>query len=248
VRPRAVQAGLVGVVLSAAALVVPALVAAQPVSGPHETLDHRLTTTRPNAAAGFRFTGTYHAAGNRRGDPPYMRRMIFYTPPGMRYDTSVPARCTATDIELAARGPAACPPASRLGGGRVVGRFMGRFSNELQADFFNNTREQIILVRSPGLATVTRGRIRPDMSVEFAAPTCYPHVPPAGCPVDNALQIRSSIAVPRYTRSVRGKVRSWLTTPPRCPAAGHWRSPIRLWWADGSVDTVVTKQACRPRA
>jgi hypothetical protein len=238
---------LVGELLLAAALAWPAFAAAQPVSGPHETLDSRLTTTRPNAASGFRFVGTYHAAGNRRADPPYMRHMTSYSPPGMRFDTSVPPRCAASDIELAARGAAACPKGSRLGGGTVVGKWMG-FENTLQADFLNNANEQIILVRSPVLATITRGRIRPDMSVDFAAPTCFPVVPPAGCPVDNALQIRSSIAVAPYTRSVRGRVRSWLTTPPRCPAAGHWRTPVRLWWTDGSVDTVVTRQPCtRPR-
>ena len=47
-----------------------------------------MTTTQPNAPSGFAFDGTYHAAGNPGGNPPYMRRMIFYNRSGARYDTS----------------------------------------------------------------------------------------------------------------------------------------------------------------
>ena len=37
---------------------------------------------------------------------------------------------------------------------------------------------------------------------------------------------------------------SYLTTPPTCPASGHWETPISYWWADGTKDTVVTEQPC----
>src|SRR3954469_9675461 len=98
-RVGAFAASLVACAVAAAA---PALAA--PVSGPHETVDQGWTTTAPGAPSGFSFDGTYHAAGDPDGNPPYMRRMIFYNPPGTRYDTSVPERCTATDAELALRG------------------------------------------------------------------------------------------------------------------------------------------------
>jgi hypothetical protein len=243
VRYRVVRAGLLIQLLLAAAGAWPACAAASPASGPHETLDSQLTTTHPNAPAGFKFTGTYHAAGDPAGDPPYMRRMISY-PHGQRFDTSVPERCTASDIELATSGAAACPAGSRLGGGTTMTKFLGMFRSTVSVDFLNNTDEQIILARSPELSTVARGRIRPDGSVEFASPTCYPSFQPPGCPVDNVLQLQSSISVPPYTRSSHGALRSYLTTPPKCPATGHWQTPIRLWWADGSVDTVVTEQPC----
>jgi hypothetical protein len=220
--------------------------AASPVSGPHETLDSTFTTTQPNAPAGFGFTGRYHAAGDPAGDPPYMRKMVFYIPRGLRYDTTVPERCSASDLELATFGAAACPAGSRLGGGTSSTKFLGTFPSTLSVDVFNNTDEQIILGHSPGLSTVARGRIHPDGSVEWASPTCFPTVQPAGCPVDDALQLESSVSVAPYTRSSGGVVRSYLTTPPTCPAVGHWETPIRLWWADGSVDTVTTEQPCTP--
>jgi hypothetical protein len=245
-RRRLVQAGLLMQLLLASALAYAGPAWAQPVSGPHETIDSRLTTTQPDAASGFSFTGTYHAADDPSGPPPYMRRMVSYNPPGLRFDTSVPQRCSASDIVLQVRGAAACPAGSRLGGGTTETSFLGRFPSTIAVDFFNNTDEQIILVRSPVLATVARGHIHPDGSVEFASPTCFPSVQPVGCPIDDVLQLKSSLTVPPYTTTVGGVVRSYMITPPTCPAAGHWETPIRLWWADGSVDTVVTEQPCTP--
>ena len=244
-RHPAVGAGLLVQLLLLAFAAWPGCSAASPASGPHETLDNRYTTTEPNAAAGFDFTGSYHAAGDPAGDPPYMRRMVFYLPAGLRYDTSVPKRCSASDLELATFGAAACPAGSRLGGGTSTTSFLG-FPSTSSVDFLNNTNEQIILARSPGLSTVARGRISPDGSVEWASPTCFPSVQPAGCPVDDVLQLESSISVAPYTRSSHGVVQSYLTTPPTCPAVGHWETPVRLWFADGSVDTVTTEQPCVP--
>jgi hypothetical protein len=248
VRHRTLSAALLLQLMLAAFAAWPGPATSAPVSGPHETVDNRLTTTRPNAPSGFHYTGRYHAAGNAKADPPYMRRMITYNPPGMRFDTTVPGRCTASDLDLAIRGAAACPSGSRLGGGTADGNFLG-FRNTLKVDFLNNTREQIIIVRSPGFASVARGKIHRDGSIEFASPTCFPALNPPGCPVDDALQLGSDISLPPITRSANGVVRSYLTTAPRCPASGRWKTPIRFWWADGSVDTVVTQQPCsRPRA
>ena len=241
--------GLPFLLLIACAAAWPGAAAGEPASGPHETLDNQLTTTKPNAATGFTFKGRYHAAGDPSGNPPYMRKMIFYQPRGLRRDTSVPDRCSASDVELVLSGAAACPPGSRLGGGTTTGLFMETFPTEVEVEVFNNTDEQVMLARSPFVSTVVRGRIHPDGSAEFASPTCYPSVPGAACPVDNVLQIESSISVAPYTRPAGRGVRSYMTTPPKCPKAGRWQSTVKLWWDDGSVDTVAIENPCtRPRA
>jgi hypothetical protein len=222
---------------------VPGTAAAEPVSFSHGTLDNQLTTKQPNAPSGFTYDARYHAANDPSADPPYMRRMVSQTP-GLRRDTSVPERCTASDLELALRGPAACPPGSRLGGGNSTSVAFGS-PTTVELDSFNAEGEQIILARSPLLTTIVRGQIHPDGSVEFAAPTCYPSVRPAGCPVDNVLQVESHMNIPAYTNAGR----SYITTPGKCPKAGHWETTIHFWWADGSEDTVVAKQPCsRPAA
>src|SRR3954463_4765640 len=90
--------------------------AAEPGTGPHETIDQTFSTTRPGTPTGVDYTARYHAAGDEQSPPPYMRRMTFYPPPGFRTDTSVPAQCTAPDVQLQAMGPAACPAGSQIGG------------------------------------------------------------------------------------------------------------------------------------
>jgi hypothetical protein len=170
-----------------------------------------------------------------------MRKMTFFNQAGQRYDTSVPERCTASDLQLAAFGAAACPEGSRLGAGTTDTAFMGGPSSTVGLDTFNNENEQIILARSPLITTIVRGRIHPDQSVEFASPTCYPSVPGVRCPVDNVLQLRSSMRIAPYTRAGR----SWLTTPPKCPKSKRWRGSIRWWWADGTEDTVAIEYPCK---
>lgn len=229
-----------GVVLAALAVVSPAL--AQPVKMRHGTVEDRFTTKAPGAPSGFTYHGAYHAAGDPKAPPPYLRKMTFYTAHGQRYDTAAAPRCTASDTELAVRGAAACPAGSRLGGGTVVGRFMGQTST-LKADFFNAPDEQIILARSPVFASVSRGRIAADQSVTYAAPTCYPYLVRAPCPVDNALQVGSDMKVKPFTKAGR----TYQRTPPTCPRSGHWTTPIRFWWKDGTTDLVSTKQPCAKR-
>ena len=224
-----------------AVVVLPSPAAAAPVDFPHGTIDQTLTTKRPNAPTGLHFVGTYHAAGNPDAPPPYMRKMTFSGGPSR--DTSVPERCTASDAELAASGAAACPEGSRLGAGTSEGLFMGSFPTKVELDVFNDTGEQIIVVRSPGLATVSRGQIRPDGSVEFASPTCFPSH--AGCPADNSLQLSSDVELPPYVVKRNGKTLSYLTTPAKCPKSRHWTTTVRFWWSDGSEDTAAIRQPCK---
>ena len=220
----------------------PSLATAAPVSGPREVVDYQFTTQRPGAPTGFEYAARYHAEGDPSGDPPYMRRMVTYNPAGLRLDTSVPEACTATDTELALRGPDACPPGSRLGEGKAEGKFLG-FPSTLTLEMFNNVGEQILVARTPGWATVARGKLHPDGSLEYASPTCYPAVSPPGCPADTALQLGSQMTVPPYVNA-KG---SYATTPATCPRSGHWETPIAFWWADDSADTVVTRQPCAGR-
>lgn len=216
---------------------------AAPVSGPHGTVDNAWTTDLPATPTGYTFTGSYHAAGDPNGDPPYMRGMTFVLPRGMRYDTSVPDRCTASDLELTLRGLAACPPDSRLGGGTVRTKFLG-FPSSLEVDVVNNRGEMIMIIRSPGLHSVSRGEIR-RRTVSFRSPTCFPSLSPPGCPVDTALQLGSSVVVPPYVRGSGDDLRSYATTPRRCPRSRRWRTRIRFWWADGTRETLASDHPCR---
>jgi hypothetical protein len=237
--------------LAALCALLPAAASAQPANGPRETVNQSFTTSRPGTPTGMRFSGRYHAAGDRKGEPPYMRRMTFYPPKGLHYDTNVPDRCTASDAELSLRGPAACPAGSRIGGGTTEGLFYEPVGHAFlfdhyvhHVDILNNASEQIILVQSEGW-TVVRGKLHADNSLEFNPTTCFPAPPVGECADDYVKQLGSTTFMPKYTKRSRGRVRSYVTTPPRCPASGSWKSVIRFWWKDGTTDAVTTRQPCR---
>lgn len=236
--------------VAAAALVTLAFApsaAAEPGSGPRETIDQTFTATTPGTPTGLGWSGSYHAANDPNAPPPSMDKMVFYPPPGFRYDTRVPPKCTATDVELELRGPAACPPKSKLGEGTVEGLFYMPFYHQQVFDHFthhvdivNNASEQVMLIQSEGW-TVVRGKFNPDGSLEFAGPKCFP-APPAGgsCADDYLVQLGSQATTPVYTNA-KG---SYATTPPTCPAEGHWTTTVRFWWADGTTDSVDTHEPC----
>jgi hypothetical protein len=229
----------------------PSGAAARPGHGPREDINQTFTSARPNTPTGIGWRGVYHAAGNKRAKPPYLYRMVFYPPKGMPHlDTSVPARCTASNAVLQVQGPAACPAGSQVAVGTTDGFIYDPLAQLITFDKFhhtiyvmNNTNEQILLVKAEGYAVV-RGKIRPDGSQDYRLPTCFPE-PPTGCLSDHVLQTASQSKLARFTRSVNGRVRSYATTPPRCPASAYWRTRVKYWWKGGAVDTVVTKQRCR---
>src|SRR5947209_3303577 len=104
--------------------------------------------------------------------------MVFYPPPGMRYDRTVPAQCSAPDPELEVFGPAACPPGSQLGAGTTEGLFFAPVTHSFvfdhythSMDVFNSPDGEIRLIKSEGY-TVVHGRARPDGSIEYDSPTC----------------------------------------------------------------------------
>ncbi len=219
---------------------------AEPGSGPRATVDQTFTTTAPASPTGLGFTGTYHAEGDPDGEPPFMEKMVFFPPAGMRYDTSVPDVCTASDFELQIQGPDACPPGSLLGEGTTQGVFFFPFAHDFVLDRYthnvyvvNNADEQIILVEAEAFAVV-RGRFQPDGSLEFASPTCFPTPPTGECVDDYVLQLASSTTLPEYSRESG----SYATTPPECPASGHWTTQVRFWWSTGDTETVETTQRC----
>jgi hypothetical protein len=240
-----VRAGRIVVALGIAWALVAGTAAADPGSGKYGTVDQTFTTTTPGSPTGLGFDAVYHAADDPNGDPPFMEKMTFYPPAGMRYDTSIPEACTASDFELSMQGPAACPEGSQIGDGTTKGVFFYPFAHDYELDRYthniyvmNNVNEQIILVEAEGYAVV-RGRFQPDGSLEFASPTCFP-TPPTGCVDDHILQTATTSTLPELTTASG----SYATTPPTCPEAGHWSTLVRFWWKTGEVETLETTQPC----
>lgn len=203
------------------------------------------TSSNPDTPAGLVLGVDYMQPGDPDAKPPAVRRVTTTLAPGARYDTSVPARCKATDAELIALGEAACPAASKVGVGSLrfdtgVGgpqRFV-----DVTVDFFNNTDELIFLNTedASGARTVLRAPIRGRSIVSDVPP--LPGTPPDGGALDTSNFEDFVIA-----QSDDSGPSGYIVTPARCPASGHWTNRVTFTYADGETQIVESRSPCVTR-
>jgi hypothetical protein len=236
---------LLGVGLAMAVL-CPATASALPGSGPHETVDIRISTTHTNTSTALTYAATYHAANNPQGDPPSLRRLVIRADKGLRIDTTVRPECRATDAEFKNKGKAACAAASNIGSGFAKLKTLGLFTSRFDTTIFNAPRAQAEIVQSGGKTFgVARTFFRNDGTAEGPVPTCITGGnPPDGCPTDELALLSQSLTTPAISTGHGAHRRNYLTTPKTCPRTRVWRTPVTLHYADGTVETVVTRQPC----
>jgi len=242
--------GRFGAVL-AMALLGPASASAMPSSGPRETVDIQISTARPGASASFTYTATYHAANDPHADPPALRRIVIRPPKGTRIDTTVRPECRATDSDFKNQGDAACPSASRIGAGWVKLKTLGLLTGIFDTTIYNAPRQQAEIAQSGGHTFgVARTYVRADGSADGPVPTCLTGgSPPQGCPFDQVALLSQSLTTRALSTGHGARRRNYLTTQKTCPRSRRWRTPVTLYYADGTVETVVTHQPCvRARA
>ena len=112
-----------------------------------------LTTQEPSTSSGYRLSIDYVDPANPEGKPYAVQRIVQRLHPGTRIDTSVPPRCAASDQQLMSQGEGACPPASRVGGGRLdadTGMAAGPVPRVIESRvvFFNAEDELILFTES----------------------------------------------------------------------------------------------------
>ena len=235
------------VLVLGAAAVMPAGAAAIPVTGPHETVDITTSTTQPDSPAGLTYAATYRNPTNPNADPPALRRLVISLPAGTHIDTSVPARCDASDEELRVLGDAACPPGSRVGSGQATVDIVGLGRMTFNTTLFNAADQQIELVES-GNALGSYGVVHTYVhgtTLDGPVPTCLTGgEPPDGCPFDQITLLSNHLTVLPVTVGAGASQRSYGSTPPTCPPSGRWQGPVTFYYADGTVETVVMQARC----
>jgi hypothetical protein len=220
-----------------------AIAEASGAAGRHESIELRFSSRVAGASSGSTYSGTYHAAGNRGGTPPALRRVRLLLPRGAHFDTSVPARCQASDMALESQGESACPAKSKVGSGSVTTRFLGSPPSTSQITVFNTKKGQLELVKfGNGGSAVAHVRIHGNV-LDTTVPTCFGGgQPPGSCPTDEAVVLTNKLAGSPLTVKRRG----YFTLPASCPRSRAWTSRFTFFFADGSRDKVATKQPCRP--
>jgi hypothetical protein len=229
---------LVGVCLAWA--LAPSLAAA--ASDSRQDAELHFTEQRPGTSTGFTLSIDYVNPSDPEAKPSAVRRVVEELAQGALIDTSIPARCAASDVELMLLGANGCPAASRVGDGTITidtgfpepGRF-------IVADvvFLNNTDELIFLSteRDTGVRLVTRSTIEGRRIINTAPP--LPGAPPDGGAID-VVQVK----IDEISREVDGIRRGYVTTPGECPDSGFWANSISFTYADDVTQTMEAPSSC----
>jgi hypothetical protein len=201
------------------------------------------TTRTPGAASGRVFHDEFFDARDASAKPPPVQHVHLQLPAGARFDWRAVPLCTASDAELMAQGPSACPAGSKVGtevfsfdtGVDGPNRLV---TNDIT--FLNNKDELIILTqeRQSGTRVVVRGKLGPG-TLDFEL------LPLPGTPPDGGADKREDA---NYPPAVGPSGKAWLTTPPTCPAGGKWTFRVDYTFRNGEKVTRTSDAPCdRPR-
>jgi hypothetical protein len=199
-----------------------------------------LPSQAPASPTGISVHVQFHRENDPDAKPSPIRTAVIALPSGLRFDNSAVPQCTASDDEIRARGPDACPKETELTVGTLVGMTgFGPPVDPITGDnhVFNGPSQLIEIISASGSsASPAFDRLMIDGSTL----TAHPPVTPGG-PPDGETAVRSiDFTVP--VRSAGGK--SLVTTPPVCPTGERWTSTGTFGFADGSSDTVVSLTPC----
>ena len=211
-----------------------ALLAAPAVAqAPRQTATDRFTTGLPGEPSGRSFAVDFADPADPEGKPPAISRVELELHEGARFDTAAVPRCAATDPELMARGPEACPADSALGTGEITldtGLEGPARHPVFDVRYFNAADTLVIVLtqRGGGARTVLRGAVRANRLTIDVPP--LPGAPPDG---GANRRERATFAASPYLR-----------TPPACPASGVWTNRVTYTYRDGVRQTASSTSPC----
>jgi hypothetical protein len=199
----------------------------------------------PGTATGLSESAVYVNPTDPSAKPPAVRETVTTFASGFQIDTSVPAQCTASDQTLQAEGDAACPAASRVGGGSATlatGLSGPGASFPVDIDAFNDRDQIVFIFKAHGtgaVAGVVRGMVEHGETLATAIPS-----EPGGPPDFQSSLKQIQLNLDRITVMRGGRVISYLRTPPRCPSSDQWVSHTTFTYSDGVSQTLAASTPC----
>jgi hypothetical protein len=227
-----------------AVLLVGVMVAAAPAAyaGPRVDYKQAFTTSRPGRSTGTDTQLLYKNPNDPKAKPIPVREEVFTFPAGTTYDESVVPDCTASDAEIMARGTAACPAASRLGGSQGDTGMTGFPGppTTIDVDGWDDHGDLVLYGRDHqfGIGAVTRAH-RKGQTVTVEVPRN------PGGPPDGELALRRIHHV--FPARSLGK-RAYMRTPRTCPRSRFWTFRAKFTFSDGAVEHDVYRMRCKRAA
>ena len=210
-------------------------------TGSRQTATLTFEEERPARTSGVRLAVDYVNPSDPAAKPYAVQRVVIALAPGTTIDTSVPAICAASNGELTANGPSACPAASRVGGGEIdldSGAPGPARTLPFDVTLLNNRGELILLLESKGeprTRVVTRAPI--EGSTITSEPSPVPGGPPDGFTAIKRVRLKLD--------PIAAGGRSYVATPATCPPERAWTSTVTFSYrADGVSQTVSATSPC----
>jgi hypothetical protein len=179
----------------------------------------------------------YKSPGDPNGKPSPIRTVVIQAPRGTRFHTGAVAKCTASDDDLQLEGSGACPPASRIGAGKLTADTgFGPPVDPVAGDLtlFNSGTAIVEVVTAPGTDRVLGiDRLKIAGSTLTGHPPTTPGGPPDG-----------ETAVRQIDFTIEKKT-GYVTTPRTCPRSRRWTASGTFGFKDGSEETLTSRSACR---
>jgi hypothetical protein len=225
----------------AAMLALLAACVAAPCASAGVRVDYKqkFTTALPGRSTGTDTQLLYKNPNDPKAKPIPVREEVFTFPAGTTYDESVVPDCSASDAEIMARGKAACPAASWLGGSKGDTGMTGFPGPDtaIDVDGWDDHGDLVLFGRDHqfGIGSVTRAR-RKGQTVTVEVPR-NPGGPPDG---ETALRRIHHVFPARSA----GK-RAYMRTPRKCPRSHVWTFRAKFTFSDGAVERDVYRMRCK---
>jgi hypothetical protein len=224
-----------------AALVAALAGAAAAQATPRQTGEFHFTSTTPGAVTGNHLDVVFQNPDDPALKPYSVDQMIVHIPPGTVTDTTALPQCHATDAEIYAFGPAACPADSKIGSGDAYSAQGGGAPDSHSVLTHFNNQDEVVgigVVDDVPITTIDRTKLEPDKST-----STFPLFP--GVPPPEPYTPVHSLTIDFPPHEVNG--RAYTRTPPTCPAAGYWTFIVDFKYRDGVTESIVSHSPCERR-
>jgi hypothetical protein len=204
------------------------------------------TTSKRGAATGASFHVKFRNPENPSQKPHTVSRIVVHSPKGTTFDSKAAPQCDASDAELQAEGPDACPPESKVGGGLAVsdtgssGPFPPRYTTSRITQFNGHGELLGVGVNEdiPAIKTVTHTKFKGT-----TASTDFPTFPGMGPPDDYTPLKSLTVDFPPRKSGSHALTR----TPPHCPRSHRWTIVTEFTYVDELTQRLVSHSPCRPK-
>lgn len=217
-------------------------------NSPGSTDELRLTTTKTGASTGVFATETFNAR-YPNGQLKPLRHSLIAFPRGTTFDALGAGTCSATDADFKSKGMSACPPDSKIGSGRATivttGTPVEGGPIPLDVTVYGR-KDGSMFVFSEGAVYLSSERVIASGRFQNTSPprNCVIPAEAPNCQHGEFAPRSLTITIPAHSRVIAGRRHNLVTTPPQCPASGHWIFFDKHTFADGSFDLFVNHPRC----